>query len=100
MNSDLNTSKALSIIWQALKNSTGSPQSKIELVTLADQYLGLGLTDALSLPPEEVLNLASKRESLRQAKDFTASDTLKADIRNAGYAIQDSASGPILLRIR
>ncbi|HRH25941.1 MAG TPA: cysteine--tRNA ligase [Candidatus Paceibacterota bacterium] len=100
MNSDLNTSKALSILWQGLKNSTGSPQSKIELITIADKYLGLGLTDALTLPPLEVLNLATERESLRAAKDFTASDTLKVDIRNAGYAIQDSPSGPILLRIR
>ncbi|OIO04345.1 MAG: cysteine synthase [Desulfovibrionaceae bacterium CG1_02_65_16] len=60
----------------------------------------LGLLDKGRMPiaraslPAEVLELVNRREAARQAKDFAASDALRAELATAGYRVEDTAQGP------
>ncbi len=46
--------------------------------------------------PEEVRSLVAQRTKARQAKDFAAADALRTRIRDAGYDVTDTVSGPVL----
>ncbi|MDO8518245.1 MAG: cysteine--tRNA ligase [bacterium] len=96
---DLNTPRALALLWDAIKNKTVSQAT----VAKADQILGLGLAEnrpmaklsviAASDLPEEVQKLLAEREAARLAKDFAASDVLRDQIETMGYEIKDTPSG-------
>jgi hypothetical protein len=46
--------------------------------------------------PEEVRDLADRRELARRNRDFDAADALRQDIRRAGFDVTDTPAGPIL----
>jgi hypothetical protein len=50
----------------------------------------------VSKVPQEVRSLAAEREEARRAKDFAAADALRDRIRDAGYEVTDTATGPVL----
>jgi cysteinyl-tRNA synthetase len=92
---DLNTSKALAVLWQALKSNIPS-EDKYDLVLTFDEVLGLGLSSLeseLFEIPKEVEDLIRKRESLRKAGDFKAADELRERIESMGFRVEDTAAG-------
>jgi cysteinyl-tRNA synthetase len=48
--------------------------------------------------PDEVRDLADRRERARRARDFAEADALRDLIRKAGFDVTDTPSGPILAR--
>jgi cysteinyl-tRNA synthetase len=46
--------------------------------------------------PEEVRRLAEEREAARRARDFAAADAIRDRIRDAGFILTDTPSGPEL----
>jgi hypothetical protein len=46
--------------------------------------------------PQEVVGMAAEREEARRRRDFVAADALRARILEAGFAITDTAEGPVL----
>lgn len=97
---DLNTAKALALVWEHIKTLNQGTLAK------ADKLLGLGLaevkpTHKLSVKedlPEEVAALVAEREAARAAKDFPRSDELRMQIEAAGFEIKDSPQGPELIK--
>lgn len=92
---DLNTPKSLAAIWELVKDSKISPEDKKATILYFDGVLGLDLesvgeTDEL---PQEIINIISARDSARLAKDFTKSDTLRAELEGLGYEVSDSPQG-------
>jgi cysteinyl-tRNA synthetase len=68
-----------------------------------DAVLGLGLLAAPAAGaeapvPPEVSNMAARRESAREARDYAEADALRAKIREAGYEIFDVKDGAPRLR--
>ncbi len=49
-------------------------------------------TDAAA--PAEVMELVEQREAARQARDFARADALRDQVRDMGFAIEDSPQGP------
>ncbi len=47
-------------------------------------------------PPEEVLELARRREDLRQARKWPEADALRQRIAEMGFEVQDTKEGPRL----
>jgi hypothetical protein len=43
--------------------------------------------------PEEVMALADRRQSAREAKDFATADELRDEIHRAGFDVVDTPSG-------
>lgn len=94
---DLNTSKALSLLW----HSVDYPGLAYEF----DKVLGLGLEQAVTNYkkdqdniPEEVRKLATEREEARSRMDWIQSDILRERIAELGWKVEDGPEGAKLSR--
>ncbi len=100
---DLDTPKALALVWELIKNASISPDAKKASLSEADKILGLGLNDSRPVAklavieesdlPEEIQKLVAERETARTNKDFARSDELRTHIVELGYEIQDTPEG-------
>jgi len=97
LNDDLNTSKAMSILWEMLKSDI--PEN-IKAATLHDMdgVLGLQIIDRELVEekievPEEVQKLVAKREELRKAGKYEEADKVRKGIADLGFTIDDTKDG-------
>ncbi len=99
INDDLNTPKAMAIVWQVVKNVHISSKTKKRFLIKVDKILGLGLNKIkpLEIPPK-IAQLTAQREELRRNKQFMQSDALRKKIESLGYIIEDTAFGPEVRR--
>ncbi len=100
---DLDTPRALARLWELLKDDTILPEQKHASLLVADQFLGLGLSEprsatAVSIAsiPDAVQQLVEAREQARQEKDFSKADQLRQEIQRLGYEVHDTPEGPKL----
>ncbi len=94
INDDLNMPRAMAVIQEMLKSKISDAQ-KYRTILDFDRVLGLQLDelDQAQALPEAVQKLAAARQQARQAKDFAASDQLRAEIEALGYQVQDTKDG-------
>lgn len=100
INDNLNTARALAIIWDLLKEKEITNADKSATLVACDQVLGFNLDAKPAAEvaiPQEVQDLLTKREEARKAKNWPASDQLRAEIESHGYTIKDTDKGPKLL---
>jgi cysteinyl-tRNA synthetase len=99
INDDLNTPKALAVVWEAAKSDLG-PCLR-DLVADFDRVLAVDLltgqvkdeqVDESDLPAE-VTALLNERVEARKAKDWAKSDSLRDKLREMGYAVKDVKDG-------
>ncbi|MFZ4500211.1 MAG: cysteine--tRNA ligase [Minisyncoccia bacterium] len=94
---DLNTAKALAVVWELLGNTFLSAEDKWATLLALDTVLGLNLVNIEKFTPtEEALALALKRDEARAQKDYALSDTLRTEIEALGYTVLDTAEGTVL----
>lgn len=100
MDDDLNTPQAIAVLWELIKDSSISNENKKATLINFDQVFGFGL-DKLKedIIPEEILDLVNKREEARKNKNWAKSDEIRGATANAGYNIEDTASGPKISKI-
>jgi cysteinyl-tRNA synthetase len=94
LNDDLNMPRAMAVIQEMLKSKISDAQ-KYSTILDFDRVLGLQLDqlDQAQALPEAVQKLVEARQQARQAKDFTSSDQLRAEIEALGYQVQDTNDG-------
>jgi cysteinyl-tRNA synthetase len=94
INDDLNMPRAMAVIQEMLKSKISDAQ-KYSTILDFDRVLGLQLDqlDQAQALPEAVQKLVDARRQARQAKDFAASDQLRAEIEALGYQVQDTKDG-------
>ncbi|MFH1171178.1 MAG: cysteine--tRNA ligase [bacterium] len=98
-NEDLNIPKALGIMWEMLKSDVPDA-TKHAALNRFDAILGLGLADLQPLSiPDEIRALVAEREQVRAQKDFTRADVLRAEIRKAGFQVDDTDAGPVIRKL-
>ena len=103
VNDDLNTPKALSTVWDMLKDTSLSAAEKMSLLLDFDKVLGLQLstvtttTPRANIFPAEIIALKDARDLARQQKDFKKSDELRMALKEKGYDIVDTAKGSTLV---
>jgi len=100
INDDLNTPKALSVVWQIIKDNKLPASEKKQLLLEFDKILGLDLNKIkpLKIPPK-IRQLAEQREKLRINKQFIQSDVLRKKVEGLGYKIEDTTFGPKVRKI-
>jgi cysteinyl-tRNA synthetase len=101
VNDDLNTSKSLAVVWDALKSSIPSAD-KYDLIMSFDEILGLKLGEAETLKskiPANINSLAKKRDELRTQKKFDEADRVRKEIEQLGYEIKDTADGVLVQKM-
>ncbi|KKR75041.1 MAG: Cysteinyl tRNA-synthetase [Candidatus Nomurabacteria bacterium GW2011_GWA1_40_8] len=92
--------RALTILWDVIKDEKISDADKKATVLDFDKVLGLGFADLKEkIIPEEVLKLVEEREQARKEKDFKKSDELRGKINSLGYEIKDTAEGQKISKI-
>ncbi len=87
---DLDTPRALTLLWDVLKDEVLSPAEKKATLLDFDRVLGLGFSNLKEeIIPEEIIALVKEREAARIAKNFAKSDALRAKINALGYEVKD-----------
>ena len=101
INEDLNIPKALAIAWELLRGDV--VDLRVTKATLAafDRVFGLGLEawqPKQETIPEVVRALAAARAAARAAKQWAEADRLRAELRAAGWEVEDEPDGYALKR--
>jgi cysteinyl-tRNA synthetase len=102
INDDLNTPKALAILWAVVKDKEFNDREKYLMLLNFDLVLGLGLEHLQHediIVPEEVMSVVRERERARRQKDFKKSDQLRDVIKMMGFHVNDTPDGPKLGRV-
>ena len=102
INDDLNTPKAIQVLLKLLDEEDIDSKAKLELLNKFDEALGLNLSnlkEEKTQIPEEVKALADAREKERKAKNWAESDILRNRIKELGFNLEDSPTGPKLTKI-
>jgi cysteinyl-tRNA synthetase len=94
INEDLNTSKAIALIFDLLKDDSISAKDKKSTILDFDKVLKLQLNKKEETPeiPTQVIELAQRRKAARDNKDFALADALREEIEKVGYTIKDTTS--------
>ena len=98
VNDDLNTSRALALVWELVKSGLPAAAKKATLLDF-DRVLGLGLAEwrpPQAVIPDDIMELARQRQQARAEKRWPDADALRAQIVDAGYEIEDTPEGPRL----
>lgn len=97
VNDDLDTPKALALVWKMLKDDHLTNEDKKATLLSFDKVLGFGLDKVeKDIIPDEIIKLAEGRESAREHKDYNTADQLRRQIEQAGYEVLDSEGGYII----
>jgi len=93
INDDLNTPKALALMWKLIKTNKISYDLLLEF----DKIFGLNLNKVKKPKiPEKIKKLAQQREKYRKEKNWKKADKTRKEIQKLGYKIKDTSKGPEL----
>jgi len=97
INDDLNTPKALALMWKLIKTNKASYDLLLEF----DKIFGLNL-DKVKKPriPEKIKKLAQQREKYRKEKNWRLADEIRKKIKQKGYLLEDTKQGPKIKNIK
>ena len=106
LNDDLDTPKAIALVWELIKDTTLSDGTKCATLKEFDKVLQIGLSDTLDeamfklgvvpeadIPPD-IQDIIDAREAARIARNWDESDRLRSLLNFKGYAIEDTPNGP------
>jgi len=110
MDDDLNTSKALSVIFNLIKEVNkikeidGKTTKQIlNLINEFDSVFGLKLLEIKKEEtkiPENVLKLVEEREGYRIEKKWQKADEIRKEIKQMGYWVEDTKEGPKIKEVK
>jgi cysteinyl-tRNA synthetase len=103
VNDDLDTPKAIALLWSLLKEIEIEDGEKINLIESFDKVLGLKILEKAEEQkkkeerleedlPEEVRELIEEREKARLEKDWGQADLLRIKINELGYKVEDTGA--------
>jgi len=106
VNDDLNTPKAIALVWDVLKDGSINDSDKRATLLEFDKVLGLSLEKPDNIIknllctevshddlPDEIRHKISEREEARRSKDWKRADSLRADIESGGFILSDDEKG-------
>jgi cysteinyl-tRNA synthetase len=102
LSNDLNMPQALAVVWEVVKSGLAG-EEKYALLLDFDNVLGLGL-DAIQkkavVVPGEIKQLIKKRDILRNSGKFSESDSIRKQIEEKGYLLEDTSAGTVVKKSR
>lgn len=111
INDDLDTPKAIALIWEIIKDESMRPGDKVATIKNFDTVLALGLTDnpdeivrelgviAPENVPDDIQALLEQREAARIIRNWDEADRLREAINLKGYTLEDTPQGPKVSRV-
>ena len=100
INDDLNTPRALALMWDLIKDDKISDKEKHILLLEFDKIFGLNL-NKVKKPriPEKIKKLVKEREKYRKEKNWKKADKSRKEIEKLGYKIEDTQKGVKIKKI-
>ncbi len=99
ISNDLQFSQALAVMFEMLKSSL-SNTNKLKLLLEFDDVFGLNLENVENIEiPDEIQQLALQRQKAKEEKDFRKSDTLRKEIIEKGYSVEDTSDGYTIKKV-
>ncbi len=94
INDDLNTPRALAVLWKVVDSEDLRPGEKLSLIDEFDRVLALGLSEIeTDVIPKEIKELANQRDQVRRDRDWKKADELRELISEKGYEVLDERDG-------
>lgn len=99
---DLDTPKALAILWNLIhaynKNpSEYNPKEVLKILYDFDKVLGLNLKKIKPEKiPEKIHQLVRKREEYRKTRQWAEADRIRKEMQLLGYSVEDTSQGPLI----
>ena len=105
INDDLDTPKALALLWEMMKDTDVSDKDKRATIIEMDGVFGLALDKDIADGaeelgfvahddiPEEILQLLDEREAARVAQNWLEADRLRDAIALKGFIVEDTPEG-------
>lgn len=92
INNDLDTPKAIAVIWNMLKDDSISNEDKKATLLDFDTVLKLDLDQPVIKTeiPSSITELAQRRKIARENRDFALADALREEIEKAGFMVKDT----------
>ena len=94
---DLNTSNALTILFDLLKDDSLNSSSKLYLVEKFDSVFSLDLVEHEKEIDSELLSkineLIAKRNAAKKDKDYGLADSIRDELKEMGVVIKDTREG-------
>ena len=93
---DLNMPKALSGLWNMVKDDRVSGAEKLTIAFVMDRIFGLGLEQAAVRDESldgSLAKLIEEREQARREGDYALADSLRDELGRNGIILEDTASG-------
>lgn len=102
---DLNTSMALTILYDVLKDNDMNDDTKFYLVCSFDKVLSLDLCLDDNIIVDNELNdyinkMINERNLAKQNKNYSLADSIREELKNKGIIIRDTKDGTIYEIIR
>jgi len=95
INDDLDTPKALALMWKIIKDEKLKAQDKKNLLLDFDKVFGLSLDKIKKQEvPEEIIKLVKEREKLRKEGKWQKADEIRKKIKDSGWQVEDTQNGP------
>jgi len=107
---DLDTSSAIALMWEVIKDDTLDNPTKCATLHNFDSVLDIGLSDdvedgAKTLGivghdelPQEIQELIDKREAARIARNWLEADNYREALNLKGYSLEDTPQGPKVIK--
>ena len=101
LSDDLNTSMALTILYEVLKDNNLNDKTKKVLVENFDQVLSLDLLKKVTKEIDEdlekyVSDAIIRRNEAKKNKDFTLADNIRDELKAKGVLIKDTREGTVV----
>jgi cysteinyl-tRNA synthetase len=105
INDDLDTPKALALLWDLVKDEKVEPAEKLATIhamdTIFELKLSLPVHEGLAMLghvaaselPEDIQNLIAERDAARTAQNWPESDRLREALKVKGYTVEDTPDG-------
>lgn len=94
INDDLNTPKALAVLWELLRDKKIRSGGKLKTIEEMDKIFGLKLLEKKEIEiPEKIKELAEKREKLRKKGAYEEADKIRKKVKKLGFYINDTKKG-------
>ena len=99
LENDLNTSNAITVLFNVLKDEDLTNKTKITLVESFDTVLSLGLLDSNSSKKidteleQYILTMIEKRKEAKINRDFVLADQIRDDLLAKGIVLKDTREG-------
>ena len=102
---DLNTSSAITVLYEVLKDSELNDRTKRELIKKFDSVLSLDLLVEENTDIDEDLksyieDMIEKRNNYKKEKNFIEADKIREELSNKGIMIKDTREGTLYEIIR